>query len=206
MDQNRLQPQNWILPLLERRSSRATGSCRFKRSSKPLQVAVINIDRIPAPTAYSVSKTPNHCMLDTTNRHNGFTKEQRLPPSGSLPSNPSSGGMNSQSNSARIGSNLPKAMQLKINHLVNSPFKHSTVSHLHHMHCFSPGEDWKFEILSEIEHIKKLQSELKPLHYRHLETGQLLKARLKPLYPVVVDGPSIAQCRGILPGASQTEE
>ncbi|XP_078417987.1 uncharacterized protein LOC144692781 isoform X1 [Cetorhinus maximus] len=188
--------------LMGRHSSSTTGSCRYKRSSKPLQVAVINIDRIPVPTANLIRKESGYSVAQTTNTHYDLVKEQRFPTSRSLPSNPPSMRVNSKTNSASISSNLHKAVQVKINHLVSSSFKQSTVSHMCHVHCFSPGEELKFEILNEIEQIKKLQSDQRPVCCRHVVNGQLLKARLKPLYPVVVEGPSIIQCRGILPEIS----
>ncbi|XP_072367660.1 uncharacterized protein [Scyliorhinus torazame] len=173
--------------LLDRQSSSTTRSGR-----RSIKVAVIDIDRIPAPTANSISKASNYSVAQPTNSHCGLV---------SLPPNPRSTRVISQASSAGVSSNLQKAMQEKINHLISSPFKQSTVSRMRHVHCFSPGEDLKLEILSEIEQIKKLQSDQKPLCCRRIATGQLLKARLKPLYPVVVEGPSTTQCRDILPGS-----
>ncbi|XP_059840796.1 uncharacterized protein LOC132402152 isoform X2 [Hypanus sabinus] len=181
-----------------RHSSSTARSCTYNRPCKPVQVAVININRIPAPTASMMGRGSKSSVGRTPSSHGKVARNCRLSPSDCFPANPAPGGVNLGTGSARVSNDLPKTAQAKINHLVSSPFKQSSVPRLHHMH-FSPGEELKYEILSEIEKMKNLLSSQRPVCERRLVAGQLLKARMKPLCPTVVEGPSISQCLGILP-------
>eukprot|EP00062_Callorhinchus_milii_P010837 gi/632956138/ref/XP_007893810.1/ PREDICTED: uncharacterized protein LOC103180019 [Callorhinchus milii] len=170
-----------------------TGTARdSSRCCTQTKVSVININKIPDSRTGFISRATNRSMGQPTYTCSNLGQRGRLPPSERH---------RLRANLTTATSLVVEAMKTKINHLVASPFKQSTASRLHHR-CFSPGDELKLEILSETERMRKLMRDEKPPHCHPLVKGRLLKARLKPLYPVVDERPSIAQCRGILPEIS----
>ncbi|XP_030061694.1 uncharacterized protein LOC115471907 isoform X2 [Microcaecilia unicolor] len=84
------------------------------------------------------------------------------------------------------------------NYLVASPFKHSCRPRKNQRYI-SPGYDLKSEIIQHLEKIREEMTEEPPLS-RKTQSGHLLKARLKPLHPVKVQGPATTRFQGFLPG------
>ncbi|XP_069497306.1 uncharacterized protein [Ambystoma mexicanum] len=86
------------------------------------------------------------------------------------------------------------------NHLVVSPFKQSRGPQKRHWHPAGqdPAQDLKADLLQQLEVLRKELVE-EPSVPRELRSGRLLKARLKPLHPVRVRGPTVEDCQGMLP-------
>ncbi|XP_078498579.1 uncharacterized protein LOC144754529 [Lissotriton helveticus] len=88
-----------------------------------------------------------------------------------------------------------------VNHLVISPFKQSRGPQKMHQPSpavLDPGQDMKEDLLQQLEVFRKelMEESTAP---REPPTGRLLKARMKPLHPVNIQGPTVGDCRGMLP-------
>ncbi|KAK3593726.1 hypothetical protein CHS0354_013623 [Potamilus streckersoni] len=105
----------------------------------------------------------------------------------------------------------PNKEQKSPNYHVKMPFKHAVNKpDMRQDGVTSPSQELKERTALAIYHINRIlslddQPDAKKKH------GRLQKAKLKPLYPVSIEGPSITQCRGIVsdahsygPSASRT--
>ncbi|KAL3872141.1 hypothetical protein ACJMK2_040092 [Sinanodonta woodiana] len=121
--------------------------------------------------------------------------------------------------SSRVGNITPTQMnyvspnkeQKSPNYHVKMPFKHAVNKpDMRPDGVMSPSQELKERTALATYHINRIlshddQPDVKKKH------GRLQKAKLKPLYPVAIEGPSITQCRGIVsdahsygPSASRT--
>ncbi|XP_064415961.1 uncharacterized protein LOC106703963 isoform X1 [Latimeria chalumnae] len=94
------------------------------------------------------------------------------------------------------GPSMKEVLDKKTNHLVTSPFKQNFFPR-ENSKCVSPGEHLKSKVLTEVEKMKERFVAKPPCRYPQTP-GRLLKGRIKPLHPVVTEGPNIAFCKGIL--------
>ncbi|KAJ1172244.1 hypothetical protein NDU88_004092 [Pleurodeles waltl] len=88
-----------------------------------------------------------------------------------------------------------------VNHLVVSPFKQSRGPQKMHRPSPAgqdPGQNMKEDLLQQLEVFRKelMEETTAP---REPPPGRLLKARMKPLHPVKIQGPTVGDCRGMLP-------
>lgn len=88
-----------------------------------------------------------------------------------------------------------------VNHLVVSPFKQSRGPQKTHgppPAGQDPGHEMKADLLQQLEVFRKELTE-ETTSPRDPPPGRLLKARMKPLHPVKILGPTVGACRGMLP-------
>lgn len=88
-----------------------------------------------------------------------------------------------------------------VNHLVVSPFKQNRGPQKMLRPSpagLDPGQDMKEDLLQQLEAFRKelMEETTAP---REPPPGRLLKARMKPLHPVNIQGPTVGDCRGMLP-------
>ncbi|KAJ8321201.1 hypothetical protein KUTeg_001243 [Tegillarca granosa] len=95
-----------------------------------------------------------------------------------------------------------KSQNRKVNHHIRSPFKHavnrpSMTPDGTNTPPTTPAQELKERTALATYHMGKIMSRERQERSK-TPTGKLLKGKLKPLEPVVIEGPSIKQCRGIV--------